>query len=70
MIREHAGGNAVGIVVAYAYRGQCDETMRWFDRAYAQTDPFISCVRAENEPLMPTGDLRFKMFLRKMNMAE
>jgi TolB-like protein/Flp pilus assembly protein TadD len=70
MVKMHSDGNASGIAQVYAYRGQYDEAMLWLERAYAQKDPFLGYVKAEIEPLMPTGDPRFKAFLRKMNLPE
>ncbi len=70
MIKEQADGNAYGIAEVYAYRGQYDEAMQWLERAYSQKDPFLFYVKAEIAPTMPANDLRFKAFLRKMNLPE
>ncbi len=68
MIKSQADGNAYGIAEVYAYRGQPDEAMYWLERSYSQKEPFLFFVKTEIAPTMPADNLKFKAFLRKMNL--
>ena len=62
--------DAFGIALAYAFRGESDEAMRWLDRAYAQKDLGLYTVKGEPPLKSMEGDPRFKAFLKKMNLPE
>ena len=67
MLKEPADdGRLYGLAIVYHSLGRKAES----DAALAQKDPFMGYMKAEKEPLMPTGDPRFKAFLRKMNLKE
>ena len=70
MLIEQANGNAVGIAVVHAFRGQSNEAMHWLERAYAQKDPSLYYVKADPQLKSIAADPRFKAFLRKMNLPE
>jgi TolB-like protein/thioredoxin-like negative regulator of GroEL len=70
MLKEQADENAFGIAEVYAFRGQSDEAMRWFERAYAQKDAGLYWLKGELPLKNLEADPRFKAFLRKMNLPE
>ena len=70
MLKEQSDGNAFGIAEVYAFRGQSDEAMHWLERAYAQKDPSLYCVKGDPPLNSISADPRFKAFLRKMNLPE
>jgi TolB-like protein/DNA-binding winged helix-turn-helix (wHTH) protein/Flp pilus assembly protein TadD len=70
MLKEQSDGNAFGIAEVYAFRGQSDEAMHWLERAYAQKDPSLYCVKGDPPLKSIAADPRFKAFLRKMNLPE
>jgi TolB-like protein/lipoprotein NlpI len=58
-----------GIGLAHAYRGESDEAIEWFEKAYEARDAdFI--LFALSEPLLDPlrSDSRFKALIRKMNL--
>ena len=59
-----------GIAQVHAFRGESDESFKWLDRAYAQKDAALEYIKGN--PLLRNleGDLRYKTFLRKMNLPE
>jgi TolB-like protein/Tfp pilus assembly protein PilF len=70
LIAKFADSDAYWVAMSYAYRGDRDLALRWLDRAYLQKDS--SLVEIVGEPLFKNleNDLRFKAFLRKMNLPE
>jgi hypothetical protein len=54
----------------YAYRADHDLALQWLDRAYQQKD--LSLTAIVGEPMFKNlpNDLRYKAFLRKMNLSE
>jgi TolB-like protein len=70
MLKEQADGNAFGIAEVYAFRGQSDEAMHWLERAYAQKDSGLSYIKGDLPLKNLEADLRYKAFLRKMNLPE
>jgi serine/threonine-protein kinase len=70
MLKEQGDVNAFGIAEVYAFRGQSDEVMHWFERAYAQKDASLYWLKAEPPPKNLENDPRYKAFLRKMNLPE
>jgi TolB-like protein/Flp pilus assembly protein TadD len=70
LINERANTSAFEIANVYAYRGQPDEALHWLERAYAQKDPGLVYVKAEQPLKSLEGDARYKAFLRKMNLPE
>jgi len=55
---------------AYAFRDQKDEAFRWLDRAYTSKD--VDLYRVKSNALFTNlkPDLRYKVFLHKMNLPE
>lgn len=58
------------IACVYAYRGEADAAFDWLDRAYRQSDPFLSDF--QSDPLLRNlhKDPPFRAFVRKMNLPE
>jgi adenylate cyclase len=59
-----------GIAAAYAFRGESDEAFKWLERAYAQRDPLLYRIKFTTEFDKLHEDLRYKAFLKKMNLPE
>ena len=59
-----------GIARTYGFRGDRDEAMTWFERAYQARDADL--VYIKDDPLLRNlaADPRYKVFLRKMNLPE
>jgi TolB-like protein/Tfp pilus assembly protein PilF len=60
-----------GIAQTYAFRHDRDHTMEWLDKSYDLRDP--DCLlNVRGDPLLSflRGDLRYKAFLKKMNLPE
>jgi TolB-like protein/Flp pilus assembly protein TadD len=59
-----------GIARTYAFRGDRDQAMTWFERAYQARDADL--VYIKGDPLLGglAADPRYKAFLRKMNLPE
>jgi len=70
MVKEHADGYAFYIAEVYAFRGQSDEALHWLERAYAQKDPYLIYVKVDLPLKNLENDLRYKAFLKKMNLPE
>ena len=70
LLKEHGNDSAYTISNVYAFRGQSDEAMHWLERAYAQKDSGVVYVKVEQPLRSLEKDLRFKAFLRKMNLPE
>jgi adenylate cyclase len=68
MLKEQANGNAFGIAEVYAFRGQPDEAMHWLERAFAQKDVGLFCIKGDLPLKSLEADPRFKALLRKMNL--
>jgi hypothetical protein len=58
------------IACVYAYRGDVDAAFDWLDRAYRQSDPYLSDF--QSDPLLRNlhKDPRFRAFIRKMNLPD
>jgi TolB-like protein/Flp pilus assembly protein TadD len=61
---------AYSIACVHAYRGESDAAFLWLERAFMQRDTDLWLIKSE--PLLRPlhGDLRFKAFLKKMNLPE
>jgi len=70
LLKEHADGSAFDIANVYAFLGQSNEAMRWYERAYAQKDADLYGVKFDLPVKELEGDSRFKAFLKKMNLPE
>ncbi len=70
MIKDHAADNAFQIATVYAFRGQPDEAMQWLERAYAQKDSDLAFIKSNLSLKSIQKDIRFKAFLKKMNLPE
>jgi tetratricopeptide (TPR) repeat protein len=70
MIKEQAADHAFAIASVYAFRDQSDEAMHWLERAYAQKDFGLVLIKGYLPLQSLAADLRFKAFLRKMNLPE
>jgi TolB-like protein len=58
------------IARVYAFRGERDEAMKWFERAYSVKDEDLYLIRGDPLTKNLEGDPRYKAFLRKMNLPE
>jgi len=58
------------VAMTYAYRGDHDLALQWLDRAYEMRD--ANLVLIVGDPLFKNiaNDLRYKAFLKKMNLPE
>jgi adenylate cyclase len=65
-----AGTDAYAIAQVQAYRGEINEAFKWLDRAYRQHDPGLDFAKTDWFITKLRGDLRYKAFLRKMNLPE
>jgi len=54
----------------YAFRGERDEAMKWFERAYSVKDEDLYLIRGDPLTKKLEGDPRYKALLRKMNLSE
>jgi TolB-like protein len=54
----------------YGFRGEPDEALKWLERAYAQKDSVLSIIKGDAAFKKMEGDLRYKAFLKKMNLPE
>ena len=61
---------AMGVVHAYAYRGQAEQALKWLERAYAEKDTDLALVKGD--PLMKNleGNPRYMAFVRKIRLPE
>ncbi len=68
LIDKYSDRIAAPIAGCYAFRGDADNAMEWFDRAYAQGDPqlMLTAVHPVNDNLQ--GDPKFRDFLRKLDL--
>jgi tetratricopeptide (TPR) repeat protein len=59
-----------GVAEVHAYRGEIDQALAWLDRAYRQKD--VTLYRIKGDPFLMNlqTDARYKIFLRKMKLAE
>jgi adenylate cyclase len=58
------------IAQAYAYRGETEEALKWLERAYAQKDASLALLKSQEKFMKLDGDVRYKAFLKKMNLPE
>ncbi|MBT8077813.1 MAG: hypothetical protein KJO31_04515 [Gammaproteobacteria bacterium] len=68
LIDKYSDRIAMPIGGCYAFRGDADTAMEWFNRAYAQNDPQLMLTRVHPVHDKLQGDLRFREFLRKLNL--
>ena len=61
---------AYEIAQAHAYRGEIDAAFAWLDRAYGQRDHALSIIKTDWLMTKLRGDLRYRAFLRRMNLPE
>jgi hypothetical protein len=68
--KERAGDRAYQIAEVYAYRDDLDKGFAWLDRAYTQKDVELFWIKGD--PLLKNlePDLRYKAFMKKMNLPE
>jgi TolB-like protein/Flp pilus assembly protein TadD len=61
---------AFDIALIYAFRGESNEAMRWLELAYSQRD--LGLYTVKGDPLLKKieADVRYKAFLKKMNLPE
>jgi TolB-like protein len=58
------------IARVYAFRGERDEAMKWFERAYSVKDEDLYLIRGDPLTKKLEGDPRYKAFLHKMKLPE
>jgi len=68
LIAKFADSDAYWVAMAYARRGESDSALGWLDRAYKQRDPSLPEILGEHMFDKIALDLRYKAFLRKMNL--
>ena len=70
LLKSYAAYIPSGIGSIYAFRGESDEAFKWLDRAYERKDPLLFRIKFTPELDKLHDDLRYKAFLRKMNLPE
>ena len=68
LINKFSDRIAMPIGGCYAFRGDADNAMEWFDRAYAQGDPQLMVTRVHPVHDNIQGDPRFLELLRKLDL--
>jgi TolB-like protein/Flp pilus assembly protein TadD len=65
-----SAGSEFQVAEIYGYIGEPDEALRWLEAARVRHDPGLFWVR--RDPLLQSvvADLRYKAFLRKINLTE
>jgi len=69
MLKSHSN-HPFNIAQIHAFRGETDDAFKWLERAFAQKDAALEYIKGN--PLLKNieGDLRYKAFLKKMNLPE
>jgi len=70
LVKERADVDAFMVAAVFAQRGQSDEAMHWLERAYVQKDAGLFSVKFDFPLKNLEQDLRYKAFLKKMNLPE
>ena len=70
LVSQFAQVEAYQIAEVYAWRGETDKAFQWLDRAYAQIDAGLMCIKSD--PFLDNirSDPRFAAMLKKMNLPE
>ena len=68
LVEKYGDRLAVPIAGGYAYRGDTDNAMKWFNRAYAQGDPQLAMSRVHPVNDHIKDDPRFQVFLEKLGL--
>jgi hypothetical protein len=58
------------VACVHAYRGESDAAFLWLEQAFTQRDTDLWLIKSEPWLRPIHGDLRFKAFLKKMNLPE
>jgi adenylate cyclase len=69
-IESHGHDQAYLIASALAYRGEADRSLEWLNRAYEQRDPLLQYVRSSPEFEPMSADPRYRVLLKRMNLAQ
>ncbi len=70
LIAEGAINYAYEIAEVYAYRDRRQDTLKWLDRAFVQKDASLKWIKRDLTFAKLESDLRYKAFLKKMNLPE
>jgi len=70
LIAKFGNGQAYSVARIYAFRGESDLAFEWLDRAYQQRDTSLLEFVGEHLFANVANDVRYKAFLRKMNLPE
>jgi tetratricopeptide (TPR) repeat protein len=54
----------------YAFRGEPDRAMAYFEKAYETHDPFLWYIKGDPIVRRLEGDPRYRAFLRNMNLLD
>jgi TolB-like protein/Flp pilus assembly protein TadD len=63
-------GANFSVAQVYAYRGETDLAISWFEKAYANRDVDLYLVKGELALRKIESNARYKAFLRKMNLPD
>jgi hypothetical protein len=69
-IQDHGKAQPMIVAGAYSYLGDANNAFEWLERAYQQKDPLMPYTKGDLRMQSLAHDLRYKAFLRKMNLAE
>jgi len=69
-IKSYGAYFPAAIARVYAFRGESNEAFKWLDRAYEQKDSLLFGIKFAPEFDGLHSDLRYKAFLKKMNLPE
>jgi TolB-like protein/Tfp pilus assembly protein PilF len=70
LIAKFGNSHAYSVARIYAFRGEGDLAFEWLDRAYQQRDAYLLEFVGEHLFANVANDVRYKAFLRKMNLPE
>ena len=70
LLKSYAPNIPTGVAAVYAFRGESDEAFKWLERAYEQKDALLHRLKFSPEFDRLHADLRYKAFLKRMNLPE
>jgi hypothetical protein len=70
LIEKYSLDSANQIAESHAARGEADAALEWVERAYVQRDPGLAQVKVNPQFLSFQGDPRWRMFLKKIRLAD
>lgn len=70
LIATHAGSSAYDFADVYAWRGEKDKALPWFDRAYVQHDDNLTDIKIDSSLSSVRGDPRYGELLKKLKLPQ